>query len=200
MWSLFTLQRICLSASNSKSLIFQNIDYLIYIAECIEIFKVYDTKDIRCKDIRSRKLEHENSNHQFWNWVFTTKSNFLMLVSLQPDCINILYFKLKHFDLTEFIVWNIKGLQHRVAQISRFENQSLWQKLSSFETRSEKKAVHWNYGCSFTEFLNKTLQTGHKGRKGQIYVKITAMTFWSRSFSSYNFMHKYGRKMNPVTY
>ena len=47
--------------------LFQNIDYLIYIAECIEIFKVYDTKDIRCKDIRSRKLEHENSNHQFWN-------------------------------------------------------------------------------------------------------------------------------------
>ena len=27
------------------------------------------------------------------------------------------YFKFRHFDLTEFIVRNIKGLQHRVAQI-----------------------------------------------------------------------------------
>ena len=37
--------------------------------------------------------------------------------SLQPDGVIILYFKLRHFDLSETIVYNIMGLQHRVAQI-----------------------------------------------------------------------------------
>ena len=55
-----------------------------------------------------------------------------MPISLQPNGVKIWYFNLRHFDLTELIVWNIKGLQHRVAQIKRFENQSLLQKLSYF--------------------------------------------------------------------
>ena len=48
---------------------------------------------------------------------------------LQPDPVNILYFKLGIFNLSEFLVWNGKGLQERVAKILGLENQSLWQKL-----------------------------------------------------------------------
>ena len=46
------------------------------------------------------------------NWFFVTNSNFLILASLQSDDVNLWYFKLRLFDLTEFIVWNIYiGLQ-----------------------------------------------------------------------------------------
>ena len=51
---------------------------------------------------------------------------------MQPDDVNLWYFKLTLFDLTAFIVWNIKGLRHWVAKILKLENQSLWQKLNSF--------------------------------------------------------------------
>ena len=45
------------------------------------------------------------------NWVFATNSNFLILISLGPKkSIHFWYFKLKNFDLTEYKVWNIKGL------------------------------------------------------------------------------------------
>ena len=37
------------------------------------------------------------------------------------DDINLFNFKLRLFDLTEFIVWNIKGLRHWVAKIMRLE-------------------------------------------------------------------------------
>ena len=42
------------------------------------------------------------------------------------------YFKLTLYDLTAFIVWNIKGLWLWVATILKLEIQSLWQKLNSF--------------------------------------------------------------------
>ena len=59
---------------------------------------------------------------RFWtkiqrNWVFVTNSNCLIPISLQSDDVNIWYFKLRFFILTEFIVWNIKGLRHWVAKI-----------------------------------------------------------------------------------
>ena len=44
------------------------------------------------------------------NWVFTTNSHFLTHKSLQPNGVNLWYFKFRLFDLTELIVWNIKGL------------------------------------------------------------------------------------------
>ena len=45
------------------------------------------------------------------NWVFVTNSNFLILISLEPKkSIHFWYFKLKNFNLTEYKVWNIKGL------------------------------------------------------------------------------------------
>ena len=75
--------------------------------------------------------------------VFATNSNFLILILLQSDGVNLWYFKLRLnvisnyylFDFTPFIVNNIKGLplQHRVAKIWGLETQSLWQNLNSFE-------------------------------------------------------------------
>ena len=41
------------------------------------------------------------------NWVFATNSNFLIPKSVQPNSVNLRYFKLRFFDPTEFIVWNI---------------------------------------------------------------------------------------------
>ncbi len=35
------------------------------------------------------------------NWVFATNSHFLTPISLQPDDVNLWYFKLKLFDFTE---------------------------------------------------------------------------------------------------
>ena len=48
--------------------------------------------------------------HQYMeerNWVSATNSNFHTLTSLQPDVTKRWYFKVRLFDLTEFIVWNI---------------------------------------------------------------------------------------------
>ena len=44
------------------------------------------------------------------NWNFAANSNFLILISLQPDSVNL------WFILTEFKVRNIKVLHHRVAE------------------------------------------------------------------------------------
>ena len=41
------------------------------------------------------------------NWDFTTKSNFRIPISFQPDYENLWYFKLRLFDLTVFIVFEI---------------------------------------------------------------------------------------------
>ena len=56
-------------------------------------------------------------NFSLRNWVFSTNSHFLTLISLQPDSVNLWYFKLRLFDLTELIVRNIKGLGKRVAKL-----------------------------------------------------------------------------------
>ena len=66
------------------------------------------------------------------NWVFASDLNVLLPSSLQPDGVNLCYFKLKILDLTEFIVWNIKFLQHQVAEIQGLKNQRLWQRLNTF--------------------------------------------------------------------
>ena len=59
------------------------------------------------------------------NSVFATNSNFLIPISLQPDVVNLWYFKLCMFDLTEFIFWHIQGLPHLVEKIKGLEKQSL---------------------------------------------------------------------------
>ena len=66
------------------------------------------------------------------NWVFVTNSEFIIPNSSEPNVVNLWYFKLILFDLTEFIVWNIKGLWHWNPKILGLEKQSLWQWLNSF--------------------------------------------------------------------
>ena len=55
--------------------------------------------------------------HTSRNWVSATNSNFLIPIWHKSDNVNLRYFNLRPFDLTKYIVWNIKGLRHRVAQI-----------------------------------------------------------------------------------
>ena len=63
------------------------------------------------------------------NWFFATNSD-LKWVSLQPNIVNLKYFKpwiifIIHVQIIE--VCNIKGLHHQVAKIKELENLSLWQ-------------------------------------------------------------------------
>jgi len=41
------------------------------------------------------------------NWVLVLNSNFLISIFLQPNGVNLWYFKLRLFELGEFLVWNI---------------------------------------------------------------------------------------------
>ena len=68
-------------------------------------------------------------------------------ISLQPDGANLWYFKLRILDLTEFMVWNIKVLSHRVSEILELKNQSMWQKLSFFTCKG-REAVKLIYTFS----------------------------------------------------
>ena len=54
------------------------------------------------------------------NWVFAPNSNFLIPISLQNDCVNLWYFKLRLIDQTECIAWNIKGLRHGLQRLGIF--------------------------------------------------------------------------------
>ena len=56
-----------------------------------------------------------------WFW---HKFYFLIYIPLQPDNVHLWYFKLRIFDRTGFIDWNIKGLWHCVAKISKLENKT----------------------------------------------------------------------------
>ena len=41
------------------------------------------------------------------NWVFATNSDLTIAISLQPDVLNLWYFKLSLLDLKWFVVWNV---------------------------------------------------------------------------------------------
>ena len=101
---------------------------------CLSFFKIYFFK----REIQQR------------NWVFATNSVFVKPISLQPDDVNLWYFKLTLFDLIAFLVWNVNGLRHWVATILKLENQSLWQKLNSFVW-----TIMWNYLIIYFHFTNK---------------------------------------------
>ena len=72
-----------------------------------------------------------------------TNSDFLIFISLKPNGVNLWYFKLILFDLTELIVWNIKGLRHWNLKIEGLENQSLLQKLNSFTVLVDEKFLKY---------------------------------------------------------
>ena len=69
------------------------------------------------------------------NWAFASNSNFPIIKSLQPECVNLWYFKLRLSDLTEFIVWSILGLETWVGNILGFKNQSFLAKSLFFYTQ-----------------------------------------------------------------
>ena len=64
------------------------------------------------------KKFYKTLNELLRNWSFVTILNFLSPISLQLKGVNLWFFKLRLFNLTEIIVWNIKGLQHQVAKIN----------------------------------------------------------------------------------
>ena len=67
------------------------------------------------------------------NWLFSTNSDFQIPISLEPNVVNLWYFKLIFFDLTKVIVWNFKGLWRWNPKILGLENQSLLQRVNSFD-------------------------------------------------------------------
>ena len=59
-------------------------------------------------------------------------SDFLITISLEPNVVDLRYFK-PWILLNQIIrVWNIKGLQHRVLKILRFKYLILLQRFNSF--------------------------------------------------------------------
>ena len=78
------------------------------------------------------------------NWVFVTNSDFLIPIFFPRDGVNLWYLKLRFFQLTEFIVWNIWGLRHWVAKILRLENQSLWQYQLSHAAKFRLEILDFN--------------------------------------------------------
>jgi len=67
------------------------------------------------------------------NWVFATKSDFLIPIPLQPRVVDqdILYSPFCKIKLFKFEI--SKVVNHQVSKIQGFENLSLWQKFSSFQ-------------------------------------------------------------------
>ena len=68
------------------------------------------------------------------NWVFVTNSAFLNPISLEPNVVDLRYFKLWILLIQIIRVWNIEGLQHWVLKILGFKYLILLQRLNSFET------------------------------------------------------------------
>ena len=57
------------------------------------------------------------------NWIFATNLNFLLPISLQLDGVNLWFFKVRLFDLTEFFSLKYqRSVQHWVAKIEGLEN------------------------------------------------------------------------------
>ena len=70
------------------------------------------------------------------NWVFATNPDYYSHLFLNPDSVDLLYFKLwilLILLLDQIVyVWNLTGL-HCPTKIKGSENLNLWQKLNSFE-------------------------------------------------------------------
>ena len=75
-------------------------------------------------------------------------TNFLTHISLQPDGVDLCYFKLKLFDQTELIVWNISCLRLWVAKILGLEHKSLWQRLNPLMNLSDCENLYINLALS----------------------------------------------------
>ena len=121
---------------------------------------------------------------------------FVIPLSLQPDDLNLWYFKLTLLYLTVFIVWNVNGLQHWVAAILKLENQSLWQKLNSFtnwkRSNCRKTRILWHgrpNGCGMEDRTvvaydcrkTKKLICGMKGENVVAYGRLPFPALFGRT-------------------
>ena len=66
------------------------------------------------------------------NWVFATNLIFLIPFSCQPNSLHIRYFKLRLFNLTEFIIWDIKGLFPFLCKVLSTDSKSRATELSNY--------------------------------------------------------------------
>ena len=66
--------------------------------------------------VKFKKPTKKNCKSAKRNWAFVTNSDFLIPIFFPPDGVNLWYFNLRFFHLTEFVVWNILGLRHWVAR------------------------------------------------------------------------------------
>ena len=85
------------------------------------------------------------------NWDFATNSNFLIHVSLQPDGVNLQYFKLSLCDIKEFIVWNIKGLRNWIAQILGWEIRVCGKNSVPLNDNRTVRLKIYEYECYFAQ-------------------------------------------------
>ena len=105
-------------------------------------------------------LEYLKTKETQRNWGFATTSNLLLTVSLQPNVVNLWYFKLWIMLDQRIYVWNIKCIRHWVEMIWKgLENLSFWQRLNSFNltkyTVQDAKSNFFHFkGC----FPNKYFQ------------------------------------------
>ena len=65
--------------------------------------------------------------------------------SQQPNDANLSYLKLRLFNPPEFIVWNIYGLRYLVWKKLGFKIPSLWQRLNSFEKKTNANSPEMEF-------------------------------------------------------
>ena len=90
-----------------------------YIFLCFNAKSNYDLIHQHFNNLKKKKLETNCPRNKYFNelritlglkgtdWVFGTNWNFLITIYLQPDDVNLWYSKLRLFELTQSIVWNI---------------------------------------------------------------------------------------------
>ena len=95
----------------------------------VEITQIY-IKYLRvlCQKLSSFLFKKHLQSH----WAFATNSDFLIPISVQPDVIDLRYFKLWLLLYQTIKILNIKGLHNLVVQV--LENWDLLQRLNSFES------------------------------------------------------------------
>ena len=72
-------------------------------------------------------------------WVFSTKVQFSNSYIFATWWCNFLTVKLRLSKLTEFIVWNIKGLRHQAAKIKRLNWKTNW--FGNYNSKRRNKSL-----------------------------------------------------------
>ena len=89
---------------------------------CMYLFTIYNTPSWKTKATECPK------ETDYWPKI----CSFLIPVSLQPDFVNLLYFKRWPFDPAPLMVWIYKGLRHQVSNIRELEIRNFSDYISLF--------------------------------------------------------------------